>query len=536
MRLSVLSASVLALLCACRGSASPSPAAPAPKAAAPAAPAEHAIPSEVPTASAAATSPSAPVASAPPAPVPAAPARAASPELERALATIDPQKIRADIFFIASDELEGRDTPSPGQRIAARFIRARLERLGFQPAGDDGFFDRYELEKTGVDLAASTAGYTRGASETALVFGQDYVFFGGGEHDLTGEIVFVGGGQEAELGGLDLKGKWALVVDKERPPGEARMQRMQRIQAAGALGLLSAPAAGAKDAAERDARLAQFASFTREPQLSPAGQSRGGPAEFPTLSLTSRLASELLGAPEVAAGRALGVTFHEQRKERKPEPVELENVAGLWPGSDPKLAQEVLILSAHYDHVGKQGGVIHNGADDNGSGTCGLLAIAEALKNHGPLARSVLLLWVSGEEKGLLGSQAWTEHPTLPAGMRAVSDINIDMIGRNAPDKLLITPTKALKEYNGLTRLAESLAPLEGFPVLGSCDEYWQRSDHMNFADNLHIPVAFLFSDVHEDYHEPTDDPEKIDCDKIRRVSRLVLRMLDGLQADPLSL
>src|SRR6185295_9106407 len=99
-----------------------------------------------------------------------------------------------------------------------------------------------------------------------------------------------------------------------------------------------------------------------------------------------------------------------------------------------------------------------------------LLAVAEALASEGPLQRSVLLLWVSGEEKGLLGSEAWTKNPTLPEGFHAVCDLNIDMIGRNAPDKLLITPTRALKEYNGLTRLAEGLAPLEGFPQLGSCD------------------------------------------------------------------
>jgi Zn-dependent M28 family amino/carboxypeptidase len=152
------------------------------------------------------------------------------------------------------------------------------------------------------------------------------------------------------------------------------------------------------------------------------------------------------------------------------------------------------------------------------------------------MRRSVLLLWVSGEEKGLLGSQAWTKDPTLPAGSRAVCNLNVDMIGRNAPEKLLITPTKDLEEYNGLTRLAESLAPLEGFPVLGSCDEYWERSDHMSFAHNLGIPVAFLFADIHEDYHQPGDDPEKIDCDKIRRVARLLVRMLDGLQADTLAL
>jgi len=84
--------------------------------------------------------------------------------------------------------------------------------------------------------------------------------------------------------------------------------------------------------------------------------------------------------------------------------------------------------------------------------------------------------------------------------------------------------------------MAEAAAPLEGFPTLGSADDYWRRSDHMNFSDNLGIPVAFLFSDVHEDYHQPTDTVEKIDFDKIRRVTRLVLRMMDGLQDDRLDL
>ena len=208
----------------------------------------------------------------------------------------------------------------------------------------------------------------------------------------------------------------------------------------------------------------------------------------------------------------------------------LENVCGLWPGSDPELSKEVLIVSAHYDHVGENDDEIFNGADDNGSGTVGLMAIAEALAAHGPMKRSVLLLWVSGEEKGLKGSEAWTLDPTLPEGMRPVANLNIDMIGRNAPNYLLITPTVDHPAYNGLTRMAERTAPLEGFPKLGSCDEYWERSDHRNFSVNLEIPVAFLFSDVHEDYHQSTDTVEKIDYDKIARVSRVVVRMLDHLQ------
>ena len=152
------------------------------------------------------------------------------------------------------------------------------------------------------------------------------------------------------------------------------------------------------------------------------------------------------------------------------------------------------------------------------------------------MRRSVLLAWFSGEEKGLWGSAAWTADPALPPGMHPVCNLNIDMIGRNDPDYLLITPTRDHKAYNGLTRLAERNAASEGFVALGSADPWWARSDHMNFANDLKIPVAFLFSGEHPDYHQPSDTPDKLDYDKVRRVSRLVVRMLDGLQTDELDL
>lgn len=463
--------------------------------------------------------------------------------VERALVSVRSENICADVRFIAADELEGRDTPSAGLRLAARYIRARLERLGFQPAGDDGFFDRYALERGGLDLPACKAWLIRDGRERELAFGQDYAFFGDAEHELEGPLVFVGTGSAADLEGLELGGKWALVLDqgsgRDRGSWEERMQRIERVRAAGALGLVTAPdpSLPAKDLAERDARLARSADFAGRSSLRAPGTDQEPGMQGVSLSLKSALVQELLGSagtPKI--GAELGARLKERRKRRATEVFELENVAGLWPGSDPVLGQEVIILSAHYDHEGIHNGEIYNGADDNGSGTTGLLAVAEALVSYGPMRRSVLLLWVSGEEKGLLGSEAWTRQPTLPPERKPVCNINVDMIGRNAPDKLLITPTKALPEYNGLTRLAEALAPLEGFPVLGSCDEYWQRSDHVNFAQNLKIPVAFLFSDVHEDYHQPSDDADKIDCDKIRRVVRLLVRMLDGLQADALAL
>ena len=143
-----------------------------------------------------------------------------------------------------------------------------------------------------------------------------------------------------------------------------------------------------------------------------------------------------------------------------------------------------------------------------------------------------MLMWVSAEEKGLLGSEAWTKDPSLPKGLTPLCNINIDMIGRNAPDEFLITPTKDHPAYSALTQVAEANMDLEGFNKIKSADAYWSRSDHANFSQHLEIPVAFLFCDVHEDYHKATDTPDKIDYDKMRRICRLVVRMLEALQID----
>jgi hypothetical protein len=468
----------------------------------------------------------------------AAPAGDGNPALDRALASVSSTNIAADIAFIASDELAGRDTPSEGLKLAARYIRARLERLGFEPAGDAGFFDLYDLERGGVDVEASSAWVQSGTERTELTLGEDYGYWGGGAgHDLEAPVTYVGAATAEELEGQRLDGRWALVVTGSGSDWGEYRARMERLQEAGALGVLSAPDPEASDAKQRDGFLRRMARGAGRGSLRLAGGEERGGSGLVSVSLSSSLASRMLAnMGSRTPGQPVGMQFGERRVERPRETFELENVAGLWRGSDPVLAKEVIIFSAHYDHVGVQNGEIYNGADDNGSGTCGMLAVAEALAAHGPMRRSVLLLWVSGEEKGLLGSAAWTKAPTLPEGLHAICDLNIDMIGRNAPDALLITPSSEHPNYNGLTRRLQALAPLEGFPTLGTADEYWRRSDQMNFADNLGLPVAFLFSGEHEDYHQPGDDPEKIDSDKIRRVVRLLVRLLGELQEDELGL
>jgi hypothetical protein len=483
----------------------------------------------------------------------AAPARGAdAPVLARALDTVQAENICADIRFIASDDLEGRDTPSQGLRKAARYLRARLMRLGFTPGGDEqGYFHHYRMGRSVLEEAGTKASLTREGSTTELVFGKDYCFWPGGVANLdrAGEVVFVGQGSAEELQGVDLGGRFALVYEAGGRGGRMRNQRERetRLREKGAIGLIVAPDPAASDGdparlAEADERLRGIAEWVRQGRLD---VQLGEKSEvFPSVSVTSETARVLTASLEAAPepGRALGVSFRDTRVAREEDAMVLENVAGLWPGSDPALSQEVIVVSAHYDHIGREGAqqhkpgedTINNGADDNGSGTCGMLAIAEALQAYGPMKRSVLLLWVSGEEKGLKGSYAWTKRPVLPQGARVVCDLNIDMIGRNAPGELMITPSAEHPAYNFLTKMAEQVAPLEGFPALGNCDDYWRRSDQVNFSENLGVPVAFLFSGEHEDYHQPSDEAAKIDCDKIRRVARLVVRMLDGLQGETL--
>ena len=165
--------------------------------------------------------------------------------LERALASVKPAAIRSDLFFIASDELEGRDTPSPGQRLAARFIRARLERLGWQPMGElaaDGtrsFFDEYRLTSTGLDPAASGLEIVRGGAQRVLAPGEDYYFWGDiQDQELAGGVVYVGVGAKADYEGKSLAGSWALVTMNETVNWR---ERSKNAAESGALGLLVAP-------------------------------------------------------------------------------------------------------------------------------------------------------------------------------------------------------------------------------------------------------------------------------------------------------
>ena len=461
--------------------------------------------------------------------------------LERGLDTIRTEEIRADIHYIASDEMAGRDTVTEEQRIAARFIKNRLERLGFAPGNGESFLWEYPLALKALDpdSLAATLG------ERPLVYGVDYGFtdsFGTAELDTTGGVVYAGAGSRDTFSDLDLTGSWALVDH-----GDENVYRLRsRARKAGAVGLVLAPAPGsdrnllAEFADNDDAAFEGAISWP-----SAEGDRRPSRAPFPVLAVSAGVRAQL-GGGDLTLGADLETTLAERRSLAGGGSVLAENVVGLWPGSDPELSKEVIIVSAHSDHVGTRDGKVYNGADDNGSGTTGLLALAEGLSEYGAMRRSVLLIWVSGEERGLWGSKAWAADPSLPEGYRAVANLNMDMIGRNAPNVLYVTPSEKHEGYNCLAELAQRFGAEEGFgdfpeareqgfEGLGSADVYYNRSDQAEFA-KMGIPVCFLFAGEHEDYHQATDTPDKIDCDKIRRVTRTILKMLDAMQDDELDL
>lgn len=215
---------------------------------------------------------------------------------------------------------------------------------------------------------------------------------------------------------------------------------------------------------------------------------------------------------------------------RSPAPrevVEASNVVGIVRGQDPERREQFVVVSAHIDGLGVgraiDGDSIYNGADDNASGTAGLLEIAESLSSsEAAPARSVLFLAVSGEEQGLWGSTWFVHRPPVPLS-QIVANINIDMIGRNWEDTIAVIG----KPYSSLGATVDSVAsanPELGLAVVGDLwpgERFFFRSDHYNFARNG-IPAVFFFNGVHEDYHQPSDEPDRIDFEKASRVARLI--------------
>jgi hypothetical protein len=291
-----------------------------------------------------------------------------------------------------------------------------------------------------------------------------------------------------------------------QPLSPAARRALETITAADVkrrIGIIADDSMGGRDTPSRglDATARYIASQFRQFGLTPAGDSAGFIQRYPLpRSPEPRVGARLLTAP---------------------------NVVGMLEGSDPALKREYIVISAHMDHVGigapVNGDSIYNGADDDASGTTGVIEIAEALSQPGARPkRSVIFLTVSGEEHGLWGSAWFSEHAPVPVS-QIVADLNIDMIGRNWKDTIVVIG----KEHSDLGTTLDRVN--RAHPELGmkAIDDIWPeenfyfRSDHYNFA-RKGVPILFFFNGTHPDYHGPNDEPDRIDAEKESRIVRLV--------------
>jgi hypothetical protein len=249
-------------------------------------------------------------------------------------------------------------------------------------------------------------------------------------------------------------------------------------------------------------------------------------AVAPVLRTAGVKLADVRRAPQPVSRDLPGVTASVDLKESVTDSLDAPNTIGILAGSDPVLRNEYLVFSAHMDHVGITPGLpdsINNGADDNASGTTGVILLAQAFSRAGARPkRSIIFLTVSGEEKGLWGSRWFSEHPTVPLN-HLVADINIDMIGRNWADTIVAIG----KEHSDLGATLERVNAAHPELRMVAIDDRWPeerfyfRSDHYNFA-RKGVPAIFFFNGVHEDYHRVTDAPEKINSEKESRILRLL--------------
>ena len=489
---------------------------------------------------------SAPVAQAPaPSAMPAA-ASTSEAALRAAAATITPEDVRARIEFIASDQMRGRDTPSPELEIVAGYLVNQYKLWGFLPAGEEGTFYQWypfplrRLSATGARLQLAASGRTQ-----SFALGRDFYSHGGTRAPLSGGLVFVGTAAEEAMGEGTLRDRVAVAALPGRFSRAFRTERSRQRTAAvraGASALIHV-----LDATWTADTIAKYAASAGEPTRS-LGRDPGFPQFYLTRDAAARLFSsggldmaELwtrMASPEFRPVALTGVNVSAGLPLEELDRAVAPNVVAMIPGSDPVLRDEYVIVSAHMDHVGVGepvgGDSIYNGADDDASGTTGLLEVAQAFASLAERPkRTVVFLHVSGEEKGLLGSEWYSDHPTLPLE-RIVANINVDMIARNAADSVIVIG----KDYSSLGPLAERLAARHPELRLTLADDIWPeerfffRSDHFNFA-RKEIPAIFFFSGVHDDYHQPSDEVEKIDADKATRISRMVFYLAHAIADDP---
>lgn len=475
--------------------------------------------------------------------------------------TITAEELKKHLTIIASDEFAGRETGTEDLTRAAEYITTQLKGFGVQPLAQLGnsYYQPvpYAVQKWGeVTVTAN--------GETFKIM-RDFYSFAALNENMPSieakEVLFLGYGIDApeysDYKGVDVKDKVLIIYEDEPKDAEGNAfieiekksekwtwrKKVKVAKAHGAKLLLIITPNTMKV-------INQYGNQLIEPTVRLYDENKGESEYMNHLFISPTMAKTILGKKykklakvnkkimktKTAQHLTIPCKFSAEMP-KSDEQVIGNNILGFIEGSDGRMKDEVVVVSAHYDHIGKRGEDVFNGADDNGSGTTALLemvqAFAQAQKNGEGPRRSVLFLWVAGEEKGLLGSEYYSEHPVFPLE-NTVADVNVDMIGR--------TDEKYEKEGNsnyiyviGSDRLSTELHNINEeanklhtnlildytYNAESDPNRYYYRSDHYNFAKNG-IPSIFYFNGVHADYHKETDTVDKIEFEKMQKIATLI--------------
>ncbi len=469
------------------------------------------------------------------------------------------EDLQRHLEILASEEFEGRETGKQGQKKAARYIADHFSGLGLPPLA--------QLEGYNQEVPLVTEKWDE---VTFKINGESYTFMKDfyamprvmPEIELEGsEVVFAGYGIEddaySDYGKKSVKDKIIVVFDGEPQTTNGKYlitgtTKKSKWSESWRTKLLLAKKKGAKAVLivtpniKRKIELYRYRIMGGSMRLADPAllKDRDYP---PTVSISGKMAAALLGYSPAKMNKLqsrLVTKGKGKPKKRKSKlrfsatkqtmHVETENVLGFLQGTD--LKDELIIITAHYDHLGKRGSKIYYGADDDGSGTSCLLEIAESFAKAkkagiGP-RRSILFMPVSGEEKGLLGSEYYSENPVFPLD-KTVANLNIDMVGR--VDKIHENENENYVYIIGADKLSTELHEINEdinkryvkmnldytYNAEDDPNRFYYRSDHYNFAKNG-IPVIFYFNGTHDDYHQPTDTVDKIDFPRMRERAQLV--------------
>ena len=446
--------------------------------------------------------------------------------------TITKEDISRHLHVIAADSMEGRKTGEIGQKKAAKYISEHFKNIGLKPPvkTEEGmsYYQEFQMvSQTWKEV------YIKVGSEKFNFLKDVYVY---GNSDFQQEtqldVVFAGKGNESDYASIKVEGK-AVVLISEKAEEEAKAAFARKK---GAKTVVFIKGKNQEEFIEA----VDFNSYYLKRPIKQIKSPK--PKDDTRFYISPRLAAKILNTTEDKLSSLNSASKLQIQKiaikAATDEKIQFssENVLGFLEGTDKK--DEIVVITAHYDHIGKDGDVINNGADDDGSGTVSVMEMAEAFakakdEGHGP-RRSILFMTVAGEEMGLFGSSFYTDtEPVFPLE-NTVVDLNIDMIGRiggdyiakNNPDYIyLIGSDKLSKELHELSeKVNKEYIHLKldyKYNDENDPNRFYYRSDHYNFAKN-NVPIIFYFNGVHADYHRPTDTVEKIHFPKMEKIARLV--------------